>query len=54
MSLIIVALLRILQPIVSSNLFTVLFFTYVKVGIILKHVIEVFTSREEAKSKCQQ
>jgi hypothetical protein len=45
---------RLFQPIVSSNLFTVLFFTCVKVGIIPKHVVEVFTSREEGQSKCQQ
>lgn len=45
---------RLFQPIVSLNLFTVLFLTHVKVGIIPKHVIEVFTSREEAQSKCKQ
>lgn len=34
--------------------FTVLFVTYVKAGITLKHVVEVFTSREEDQSKREQ
>jgi len=39
---------------VFSDLFTVLFVTYVKAGITLRHVVEVLTSREEDQSKHEQ